>query len=223
MTTAVLPSPRSSSVPVVCIPLAGSNQASRSGGTTSVKVATIRWLPWSPIIRVSNRPPGLELDDDAVDRGGHAARAPELRELGGLGQAPPHQLAWRAEDPPVDQFVVGHRSSPSCSAGEVRLQPVHPLRPRPPALLDPGERGLERRRLEPARPGLPVPAPADQAGALEHPDVLRHGLQAHRIRLRQLLDRRLALAQPGHDVAPGPVAERGEHRVEPLVVDGAVP
>ena len=43
---------------VVCIPVAGSTQASRSGATTSVKVATIRWLPCSPIIRVSKRPPG---------------------------------------------------------------------------------------------------------------------------------------------------------------------
>jgi hypothetical protein len=42
MTTAVLPSPRSSNVLVVCMPLAGSTQASRSGGTTSVKVAAIR-------------------------------------------------------------------------------------------------------------------------------------------------------------------------------------
>jgi hypothetical protein len=57
MTISVLPFPRSVSVPVVCIPLAGSTQASRSGGTTSVNVAIIRWLPWSPTIRVSNRPP----------------------------------------------------------------------------------------------------------------------------------------------------------------------
>jgi len=42
------------------------------------------------------------------------------------------------------------------------------------------------------------------------PDVLRHGLHAHGVPLRQLLDRRLAGAQPGHDVAPGAVTERGE-------------
>jgi hypothetical protein len=65
-----------------------------------------------------------------------------------------------------------------------------------------------------------VPATADQAAPLEHPDVLRHGLQAHGIRGRELFDRRLALAQPGHDVAPGAIGERGEHRVEPLVIDG---
>src|SRR3712207_7112056 len=40
-------------------------------------------------------------------------------------------------------------------------------------------------------PGLPVPSLADQAGPLEHPDVLRNGLQGHGVRLRQLLDRRL--------------------------------
>ena len=43
---------------MVCIPVAGSTQASRSGGLTSVKVAAIRWLPCAPSIRVSNRPPG---------------------------------------------------------------------------------------------------------------------------------------------------------------------
>jgi len=30
---------------------------------------------------------GVEFDDDAVDRRGHAAPAPEMRELGGLGEA----------------------------------------------------------------------------------------------------------------------------------------
>jgi hypothetical protein len=47
-----------------------------------------------------------QLDDDAVQRGAHAARTPELRELDGLSEAPPHQLARRAEDPPVDQLVT---------------------------------------------------------------------------------------------------------------------
>ena len=41
ITTSVLPSARSVSVPVVCMPLAGSTQESRSGGRTSVNVALI--------------------------------------------------------------------------------------------------------------------------------------------------------------------------------------
>ncbi len=57
---------------------------------------------------------GPELDDDAVDRGGHPARTPEVRELGGLREAAPHQLARRMEDPSVDEFVVGHCSCASC-------------------------------------------------------------------------------------------------------------
>jgi len=52
--TAVLPSPRSLSVLVVCIPVADSTQASRSGGTTSLKVATIRWLPCNTELRSSS-------------------------------------------------------------------------------------------------------------------------------------------------------------------------
>jgi hypothetical protein len=32
-------------------------------------------------------------------------------ELGGLGEAPPHQTARRAEDPSVDELVVVHRFS----------------------------------------------------------------------------------------------------------------
>lgn len=57
---------------------------------------------------------GVEFDDDAVDRCGHAARAPETREVGGLGEAPPHKLARRAEDPPVDEPIVVHWFSRSC-------------------------------------------------------------------------------------------------------------
>ncbi len=37
----------------------------------------------------------VKFDNDAVQRGGHAARTPELRELRGLGEAAPHQLPGR--------------------------------------------------------------------------------------------------------------------------------
>jgi hypothetical protein len=36
-----------------------------------------------------------QLDDDAVQRSSHPARGPELRELRGLGETPPHQLGIR--------------------------------------------------------------------------------------------------------------------------------
>lgn len=70
---------------------------------------------------------GGEFDDDAVDRRGHAARAPEMREVGGFVEAAPHQLARPAEDPPVDEFVVVSLDPTLLHVGEVRLEPVHPL------------------------------------------------------------------------------------------------
>ena len=221
MTISVLPSPRSVSVPVVCMPLAVSTQATRSGGTTSVNVALIRWLPCSPIIRVSNRPParssttmpssGVRIR--AGPRTGPAPRAPS-------GTADPSSRGARNTRRWTSSSSLTRRS-PSCrrarfvSSRSMRSDHARRLSSSHDAA------GLQRLRLQPARPGLPVPAAADQAAPLEHPDVLRHGLQAHRVRGRQLLDRRLALTQPGHDVPPGAIGERGEHRVEAPVVDGA--
>jgi hypothetical protein len=45
----------------------------------------------------------------------------------------------------------------------------------------------ERRGFEPTWPGLAVPSLADQAGLLEYPDVLRHGLHCHGVRLASSL------------------------------------
>ena len=50
--------------------------------------------------------------DDAVTV--NAELEERMRELGGLGEAPAHQFARRAEDPSVDEFVVVHWFSRSC-------------------------------------------------------------------------------------------------------------
>ena len=57
----------------------------------------------------------------------------------------------------------------------------------------------------------------DQAGALEHGDMLLHRREAHRVRLGQLRHRRLARDAAAKDVAPGRVGQRVEQLVRSLV------
>ena len=75
----------------------------------------------------------------------------------------------------------------------MRFEKVHSVRPYPAAVLDPGPGLLQGLWFQPAGAGLAVPAAADQSGPLEHPDVLRHGLQAHRVGRGEVLDGRLSL------------------------------
>ena len=53
----------------------------------------------------------------------------------------------------------------------------------------------------------------DQAGPLEHGDVLLHGREAHRVVPGQLCDALIAVQGAQHDVAPGGVGKGGEHLV----------
>src|SRR5699024_8403300 len=68
--------------------------------------------------------------------------------------------------------------------------------------------------------GLPaVTAPGEQAGPLEHHDVLLHRREAHRVVPGQGRDRLLASQHPPQDVPPRAIRERMEPGVRPVVVD----
>ena len=77
--------------------------------------------------------------------------------------------------------------------------------------LDPRRHQVEDLRLEVDRAALGVPAAADEAGVLEHPEVLGDGLDGDVVGLGQLVDGGVAVGQPGDDVPPGRVGERREH------------
>src|SRR5213596_235865 len=68
--------------------------------------------------------------------------------------------------------------------------------------------------LEAARPPLCVAAARNQAGALQHLQVLGDRRLAHRERLGQLRHRRLTRRQAGEDRPPGGIGEGCEDGVE---------
>ena len=77
--------------------------------------------------------------------------------------------------------------------------------------LDPLRHEVEHLRLQVHRAALCLPAAADQAGVLEHLQVLGDGLEGHVVRRGDRVDRGVAHRQPGDDVAPGRVGEGREH------------
>src|SRR5215470_144755 len=93
---------------------------------------------------------------------------------------------------------------------QVLVQPGVAGVPEPPVVLGPLGDLLQRSRLEPARAPLRFPAPDDETGQLEHPQVLGDGGPAHRERRRELLHRRRPLGQPGEDGPAGRVGEGSE-------------
>src|SRR5690349_14638371 len=106
---------------------------------------------------------------------------------------------------------------------EVIAQAVEALFPEPAVLSDPIRDLPQRLRVEAAGPPLRPPALRDQAGALQHLEVLGHGGQGHVERLGELLDRGLARGEPREDRAAGRVGEGreggaelvGRHRIIP--------
>ena len=80
--------------------------------------------------------------------------------------------------------------------------------------LDPDVGRFERLRLDAARAPLRVAAAGDQAGALEHLQVLRDGRLAHVERLGELVHGRLAEGQPREDRAARGVGQCEEGRVQ---------
>src|SRR5205807_6108677 len=85
---------------------------------------------------------------------------------------------------PASLAIAGSRS-------QALFQAVEALVPEPAVPLEPFGGVLQRRRAEARGSKLRRAAALDQAGALEHPEVLRDRLDADRKRLRQLVHRRL--------------------------------
>src|SRR5215218_2883039 len=69
---------------------------------------------------------------------------------------------------------------------QVLVQPVVSLLPETAVPVGPLGDLLQRGHPEPRGPPLPLPAPRDESGALQHPQVLRDRRQAHLEGLRQL-------------------------------------
>ena len=86
--------------------------------------------------------------------------------------------------------------------------------PEPAVVLEPVGSLVQRRSLQSRGPELRGAAARDQAGALEHPEVLRDGLYADRERLGELVHRRLALVRG----APGWRASSGSASAANVVV-----
>src|SRR6266496_676104 len=79
---------------------------------------------------------------------------------------------------------------------------------------DPVGDQLEAARLEAAGAALGVAAARDEAGPLEHLEVLRDRRLAHVVRFGQLEHGRLTARQLGHHRASRAIGERGEGRVQ---------
>jgi hypothetical protein len=77
-------------------------------------------------------------------------------------------------------------------------------------------------RLQPARPPLRLASLRDQAGMLQHLQVLGNRRQAQLKGLGQLGYRRLTLAQPRQNGAPGGVGQGCKGDAEVIVCDGHV-
>ena len=76
---------------------------------------------------------------------------------------------------------------------------------------------LHRPRFQRAADHPPLLGAADQAGVLEHAQVLHEAGQRHPVRRGQLGHREVAAAQGLEDAAAGGIGQRREHRIELLV------
>jgi hypothetical protein len=100
---------------------------------------------------------------------------------------------------------------------EVGVELVEPLGPQAAMGLDPVHGGVQRLPLQVTGTELRLPTPGDQSRPLEHLQVLGDPGQAQGERLGQLVHRRVAGSEPGHDRPAGRVGERGERDVESLL------
>src|SRR5688572_299444 len=98
---------------------------------------------------------------------------------------------------------------------QVLLQPVVAFLPETPVPLRPRGDLLQRSRLEPGWPPLPLATPGDEPRSLQHLQVLRDGRQAHLERFRQLRHRGLPRRQPRQDRPPRGIREGREGAVQP--------
>src|SRR5947209_18546408 len=104
--------------------------------------------------------------------------------------------------------------STSTSRSDVAVEGVEFALPEAPVPRDPLDGFAHGLRVELAPPHAAVPATAEQACALEHPEVTGDGRWRDREGLRQLAHRRLAALEAHQDGAPRGVAEGREDGVE---------
>jgi hypothetical protein len=81
-------------------------------------------------------------------------------------------------------------------------------------LLHPPRRIAQRIGVEAAPPHAPVAANRGQPRALEHAQVLGHGGQRHRERLREIADRGIAPGEPRQNRPSRRVRQRGKGQIE---------
>src|SRR5688572_10687811 len=93
---------------------------------------------------------------------------------------------------------------------QIGVQPIESLFPEFAILLHPVGDRLERFWLQAARTPLRLAAASDEAGALEHLEVLGDRRKAHLEGRSPLCDRRLAAGEPGQDRPARRVGESGE-------------
>ena len=97
---------------------------------------------------------------------------------------------------------------------QIVVEPIEALVEEAAVVFEPIVDVLERPRLDAARPPLRLAAARDQAGALQHLEMLGDRRQAHGEGLGQFRHRGLAQRQPRQDGAAGGIGEGGEGGVE---------
>src|SRR5207302_4253877 len=99
---------------------------------------------------------------------------------------------------------------------QIVFQAIEALLPEAAIVLQPVGGVLERTRLEPAGTPLRLATARDQAGALQHLEVLGDGGKAHLEWLAQLRDRGHTGGEASEDRTPGGIGEGGEGGAEAI-------
>jgi hypothetical protein len=86
--------------------------------------------------------------------------------------------------------------------------------PEAPVAVEPGRRGSEPCGHEATVLRPPLPPPGDEAGVLEHPEVLRDRRERDGEGRGELRHHRPAARQAGEDRPPRRARERGEDRIQ---------
>src|SRR5262245_27474626 len=188
---------------------------SRSGSTTS-RYSPCQWISTRPASIVIRHAPPARTSIATVWSGTSPLGAPNQSANASGSVHSRHTRSRGAWNTRVSEMSA---SSSAIRAGilPVAQPPVQPVEARlPEASIAVEPRGHLAQRLsaQPRRPQLGVAAALDQAGALEHPQVLGDRLHGDRERRRDLLDARLALGEASEDRAPRGIGERGEGRIE---------
>src|SRR4029453_11621068 len=185
----------------------------RSASTTS-RYSPSHWTSRGPMSMVSrNAPPGLTSIATLSSGTGHPG--PPNQSANGSGSV--HSLHTRSRAASKTRVIEMPRSSVGCSAirgailvaAQAPVQPVEAGLPKAAVVVQPVGRFLERGAAQARGAQLRGAAALDEAGVLEHAQVLGHRLHADRERSRELVDGRLAVGEAGGERAPRPMGARG--------------